>query len=165
MIPVYTYVYPFKTLDEGEAPQTQGQCSAIAPPGYTRQNGGFHGGLSGLGMFWSVPLLGGFAVYEGCKAGYLPESICGAVDIETPGKTMNGACPEAYKVEGVCTCPKGNELPDGGCTYEPGFSVDANGALPIGGNADAAATTIDPMWLALGAVVGIGAGIYLFKKK
>lgn len=163
MIPAYTYVYPFKTLDEGEAPQTRGQCSAIAPSGYTRQNGGFHG--AGLGMFWSVPLIGGYAVYEGCKAGYLPESMCGALAIETPGKTMSGACPAEYKIDGACVCPKGGELPDGGCTYQPGFTVDASGALPIGGSAEASPGAIDPLWLWIGAAAALGTGFYLYQKK
>ena len=165
MIPIYTYVYPFKAQDEREAPQTRGQCSAIAPPGYTRQNGGFHGAPGGLGMFWSIPLMGGYAVYQGCKAGYLPESLCDAASIETPGKSMSGACPEAYKVDGACVCPKGSDLPDGGCTYEPGFTVDASGALPIGGNTNTVTDTIDPMWLWIGAAAAAGVGFYLYQKK
>lgn len=159
MIPPYTYVYPFKTLDEAEAPQTAGQCSAVAPPGYTRQNGGFHG-LGGL-----LPLLvGGYAVEQGCAAGILPAGVCETLSFETPGKSMPGSCPEAYKVDGSCVCPKGSETADGGCTYEPGYTVDANGALPIGGSSTPTSSGPSTTTLWIAAAVAVTAAVVLLRK-
>lgn len=158
MKPIYTYVYPYKAGDEAEAPQMRGQRTAVRPPGYVTRDGGFRG----LGMFWNLPIAG-YGLYYACKNGYLNGEACQTIGI-TPGKTMPGSCPDDYRLDGSCVCPVGAETPDGGCAYPDGPTVDASGALPIGGSPPVAASaTIDPLWIGVG--IAAVAGAYFLSKK
>jgi len=134
MRPPFTYVYPYKTLIEVEAPQYAGQRTAVRSAGDWRDAASYTG-VSGLGGNALTPFVFGYAAYYACKNGYLPASDCADYGIP-PGTVMPGTCPDTFKLDGQCVCPAGSELEGGGCAYPDGYLVDKDGALPIGGSAD-----------------------------
>jgi hypothetical protein len=158
MIPLYTQVYPLKAQDQYEAAQLRGQGLPVPLAGKMSQWGpwmqqGNRVGERSLGGLLPI-IAGGYAIYWGCKNGHLPPELCNDVAI-TPGTAMPGACPDVYQVEGKCFCPTGSTTPDGGCAYPGAYTVDKDGALPIGGPVTPPGPAAEDKWLLAAAGLGV----------